>query len=208
MIRNVNITNILKSSEFIPTTWTNLQSIRWRRKPRWVPIAKSKMFRVPPRTIIPEDEKIELMRLYNNYRNHMKAIRSYLHSEYNVKSVVIDTEVQEKEFLEDFNKCCKINDKWNEEVRYVREARRITELEKSKELALHRMDLQAERKRKIFELTEEMVRKEKKASVNFITPEKLDAAVEHAIANPVDYNYSIDLEGNLYHGKTTRPKNK
>jgi hypothetical protein len=43
-------------------------SVRWRRKPRWLPVAKSKMFRVPERKIIPEDEKLEFKRLFNNYR--------------------------------------------------------------------------------------------------------------------------------------------
>lgn len=46
----------------------HVQAIRWRRKPRWYPVAKSKMFRVPERK--PQDlaEKAELQRLYNNYR--------------------------------------------------------------------------------------------------------------------------------------------
>lgn len=45
-----------------------LQSIRWRRKPRWLPTAPSKVFRVPERHVLPIDEKIEWQRLNNNYR--------------------------------------------------------------------------------------------------------------------------------------------
>lgn len=40
-------------------------------------------------------------------------------------------------------------------------------------------------------------------SKTFITPETLDEAIEHALANPVDYNYAIDLQGNQFQGKNT-----
>lgn len=45
-----------------------VQCVRWRRKPRWIPTAKSKMFRVPERKVQDEHEKVELLRLHNNYR--------------------------------------------------------------------------------------------------------------------------------------------
>lgn len=47
---------------------SSIQTVRFRRKPRWIPTARSKMFRVPERTIIPEDEKVELLRLNGNYK--------------------------------------------------------------------------------------------------------------------------------------------
>lgn len=45
-----------------------VQSVRWHRKPRWVPIAKSKMFRVPERKPEDPEERAELMRLHHNYK--------------------------------------------------------------------------------------------------------------------------------------------
>ena len=45
----------------------------------------------------------------------------------------------------------------------------------------------------------------KELSKNFITLENLDAAIEYALANPVDYNFSIDLQGNMYKGRNTLP---
>lgn len=45
-----------------------LEFVRWRRKPRWLPTAKSKMFRVPERKEQTEEEKAELLRLHNNYK--------------------------------------------------------------------------------------------------------------------------------------------
>lgn len=43
-------------------------------------------------------------------------------------------------------------------------------------------------------------------STTFITPETLEAAIDHALANPVDYNYAIDLKGNKFPGRDTPVK--
>lgn len=45
-----------------------LEFIRWRRKPRWLPTAKSKLYRVPERKQQTPEEKAELLRLHNNYK--------------------------------------------------------------------------------------------------------------------------------------------
>lgn len=45
-----------------------VQCVRWRRKPRWIPTAKSKMFRVPERVKEDPEERAELMRLHHNYK--------------------------------------------------------------------------------------------------------------------------------------------
>jgi len=45
-----------------------LEFVRWRRKPRWLPVAKSKVFRVPERKKQTEEERTELMRLHNQYK--------------------------------------------------------------------------------------------------------------------------------------------
>lgn len=42
-------------------------------------------------------------------------------------------------------------------------------------------------------------------SKTFITAENIDEAIERALANPVDYNFAIDVEGNRYVGRLARP---
>lgn len=44
------------------------------------------------------------------------------------------------------------------------------------------------------------------ASKTFIKPEDVDAAIEYALANPVDFNYAIDLKQNIYHGRFSEAK--
>lgn len=208
MLRISNLKSLLGTPEILPNSFITLECVRWRRKPRWLPVAKSKMFRVPPRTITPEDEKLELMRLYNNYRTQMKGIRSYLHGEYNVKSVIIDTEEHEKIFMEEFKACSAINDAWNEQRKKERESRHNQELEKAKQIAYKRLDEHVALQEKLLESAEEMIKKEKVLSKTFITPETLDEAIEHALKNPVDNNFSIDLDGNIYKGRNARPEVK
>ena len=48
---------------------------RWVRKPLGSPVAKTKIFRIPVKPNIPDDEKYEIKRLYDNYKNEMKSLR-------------------------------------------------------------------------------------------------------------------------------------
>lgn len=204
MSRLFNVKSVLNAFESLPViNYTHFQSVRFRRKPRWIPTAKSKMFKVPPRAQTPPDEMEELKRLNNNYRTLMKSIRSYLHNRYNIASVIVDTEVHEKEFLQDFLECSKINDEWNEQCRLVREARHAKELEEAKNEAYKRLDERQKLMADKMSAIEEIVRREKLASENFITPENIDEAIEVALANVTDYNFAIDLDGNVYQGRET-----
>ena len=39
-----------------------------------------------------------------------------------------------------------------------------------------------------------------------IEPDQLEKAIEIALANPVDYEFAIDLDGNIYRGRSTKSK--
>jgi hypothetical protein len=52
-----------------------VQCVRWKRKPRWLPVAKSKLFRIPQRPEIDASEESELRRLHDRYRTQMHAVR-------------------------------------------------------------------------------------------------------------------------------------
>lgn len=45
----------------------SIQSVRWR-KPRWLPMAKSRVFKISERHVLPVEESEEWKRLNNNYR--------------------------------------------------------------------------------------------------------------------------------------------
>lgn len=68
-----NTTRILN---VISTTVIQSRSKRiWARKPLGTAMAKSKLFRIPPKPVLPDDEKAEIKRLYDNYKNEMKSLR-------------------------------------------------------------------------------------------------------------------------------------
>lgn len=197
------------SIELLSVNFTNLQIVRWRRKPRWLPTAKSKIFRIPPRPSIPEEEKLELKRLYNHYRTQVNSIRNYLDKEYNLRYMQkLDVEQQQKEFEEDFIKCKEINDKWNEEQRIKREQALEERIKSEVEEAKQRLKVRKEIWKKQEMEAEELVRSLKESMKTCITPENLDEAIEHAIQNPVDHNYAIDLDGNKIIGRETSPNVK
>lgn len=69
MIRNVN------SFDRFVLNGLCIQFVRWKRKPIWLPTAKTKLFRVPKRPVLPEEEILELRRINNNYKTYMNSLR-------------------------------------------------------------------------------------------------------------------------------------
>lgn len=182
------------------------QSVRWGRKPLWFPTAKSKLFRVSPRIRLPKEEEEELRRLYNNYRTQVKSIQQYFKDKYSIENMEsFDEEKHKMEMEKDFTRCSEINDKWNEEIKNLREERVEKELQENIEDARRRLEERLKIYAEQREAAEEVVRQEKEASIHFITPDKLDTAIEYAINNPVDYNFAMDLEGNKIRGRETPP---
>lgn len=172
--------------------------------------AKSKLFRVPKRPVIPIEEELEMRRLFNNYRTHVKSLRAYLEEKYCVSNLkTSDPEEIKRLFEEDFARCMKINDEWNEKQRIIREQQIAEELANEIELAKKKIAEHEEQMRIKTEEIEELVRMEKERSNTFILDlESLDAAIEEALVNPTDYNYAIDLDGNKIYGKENTPQIK
>nr|XP_045616438.1 probable 28S ribosomal protein S26, mitochondrial [Procambarus clarkii] len=185
-----------------------LQTVRWR-KPRWLPPAKSKMFKVPPRVTVPEEEEIEMKRLYNIYRTQVKAVRycsAYLFIYLFCNLFILITflkqsaeEEAEHQYLMEYNH------QENLRVAALREERVKMEFEAD----LARIEVSREKlAKKTLEAEEEALRiitETQELVKTFIKQEDLEKAIETALANPVDYNYAIDQEGHIFRGSKTRP---
>lgn len=188
-------------------------SIRWRTKPRWLPVAKSKMFRIPERKPQPKEEREELKKLHNIYRTEFKSIRLFFHNKIQEMTTGESVIMEQKKREEDEHlKCIRINDEWNQSVAKLREKLLAEDKEKELEETLKQIEenrLQLEKQK---EEAERLVREEKERSKYYITNENIDEVIEHAMANPVDYNFCIDLDCNVYHGRLARkelpPKNE
>ena len=78
------------------------------------------------------------------------------------------------------------------EERKVRIKQELEDFEKKEEERLVRMD--------------KIVEKHQSEMERRIEPEQLEKAIETALANPVDYEFAIDLDGNIYRGRSTKSK--
>ncbi|XP_030372890.1 probable 28S ribosomal protein S26, mitochondrial [Scaptodrosophila lebanonensis] len=185
-----------------------LEFVRWRRKPRWLPVAKSKKFRVPERKKQTEEERVELLRLHNIYKTQLRSVRQYLREETvrqqetsTIDHIVFTPEQEEAAF----QRCLEENAAWNATIAAEREVRLKREREEKKAYVQERLEAALIREEERKEQANEKVRREKELAKTFISRENLDVAIETALANPVDYNFSIDLGGNIYRGRGTLP---
>ncbi|XP_014290738.1 small ribosomal subunit protein mS26 [Halyomorpha halys] len=198
--------NFLFSEEFTHLyNPLNLQSIRWRRKPRWLPVAPSKLYRIPVKKKLPPEEILEIRTLHNHYNTEMKSLRSYFTQR--TQELLTGDDViaeQKKEQEEELLECLRLNEEWNKRVALLREER----LAKEKEAEIERVSrIIEEHKLKAQERKEQLealVRREKELSKTYITADNIDEAIEKALSTEKNYDFSIDLDGNIYQGRNTK----
>ncbi|KAK9309764.1 hypothetical protein QLX08_000744 [Tetragonisca angustula] len=197
---SVNLLTVrnLNAYDHVISNGSNIQCVRWKRKPIWLPPVKSKLFRVPKRKVIPTEESIELKRLHNNYRTYMKSLMTYFIETGKERERCFDKLVVEKNAQKDFEICSQINDEWNKKVATMREKRLIQEREDRQKEILEKVQAKKERDSKILEKIDEEIRKAKEEAKTFITPENIDKAIVNALENITEHNVAIDLKGNFY----------
>ncbi|KAF5287573.1 hypothetical protein FQA39_LY15902 [Lamprigera yunnana] len=202
MLRFLNNNILTLSTEAFYPKYANFQIVRWARKPRFLPTAKTKLFRVSQRPVIPEEDREELKRLYNIYRTEIKSLKNFFVEKYSAENLEkFDIEQHNKGIREDFIACNKINDEWNQQIKLQREERFTNELEENIELAMQRRDERMQRLVGKLEEIENIVSREKEASETFIDRTHIEDTIEYAINNPVDYNFAIDVDGNKMYGR-------
>lgn len=96
----------------------------------------------------------------------------------------------------EFQRCSAINSEWNLKIAEIRDARVAKENEERREYIQERLELKEAREAQEMTLIEDRIRVEKESSKHFITRENIDQHIDQALANPVDYNFAIDLKGN------------
>lgn len=95
----------------------------------------------------------------------------------------------------EFQRCFALNQQWNQEISKSRISRIELENEKRREEILLNLEKRKQREEVIIQQVEDRVKIEKDNAETFITRENVDRAIEIALANPIDFNFSIDLNG-------------
>ncbi len=174
-------------------------------KPRWLPIAPSKKFKLLPQSKIAQAEIDQILKLKWEYRDRLAAISQYLYEDYLRHSDVGEAakEAARKE-EEEHVKLLEENEKVNQIVAKKREIRLKKEaIEAEEQIREHIKELEREETEKIAR-TEELIRAETEAMENRIKQEDFERAVEIALDNPIDHEFAIDLQGNIYRGRETK----
>ncbi|XP_034940159.1 probable 28S ribosomal protein S26, mitochondrial [Chelonus insularis] len=182
------------------------QIVRWKaKKPRWLPVAKSKLFKIDNWPEIPRDELLEMRRLQNYYRTYRKSIKQYFEQLEKANQVEYDEEKIKQFKQKDFERCQKLNDEWNKEIALKREERLQKEWIEKKKFHLEKLAEAKVKEEQELAESEEYIRKLKQEAAKFITREMVDQAIEEALENEVSYNVAIDSKGNKYTDIFDRP---
>jgi len=190
-----------------PACCTQLIFVRWR-KPRWVPTAPSKIFKLPNRKRPPADEARERKVLKDRYGTQIKAL--WLHQRalnYGRLFEKLSTETSVK-YEQEIDQVIEENNRINAEIRAQREEIMATEWAETEKYILAtkaQKELQEEEELK---QTEQQILAQIERLKTALKIEDLDEAIEKALSTEVDYNYAIDLAGNKYHGRHTNPQRK
>jgi len=98
------------------------------------------------------------------------------------------------------------NEEINKRIAAARVERLKREAEERKEMIEQELREYEEREASRLERVEEYVDKQIDEMDHRIKEEDLVKAIETALANPVDFEYAIDLKGNIFRGRKTRSK--
>merc|ERR1719228_2008445 len=164
------------------------------------PHGSEQMFKFPPESKIPVQEQVLIKELEQQYLMRMRALQYYLYEE-DVKAgdtgeaALIAAEKEEKIHIQNLAD----NDEENKRIAEARALRLLNEAEERKSRIQNELIAHEEREKILVE--KEIVEME-----NRIKPEDLERAIETALANPVDFEYAIDLQGNIFRGRTTKCK--
>ncbi|XP_076759760.1 mitochondrial ribosomal protein S26 [Xylocopa sonorina] len=194
-VRNLN------AYDHLTSYGPHIQCVRWRRKPIWLPTAKTKVFRVPTRPVIPEEDKLELKRLYNNYRTLMKSLKSFFIEQEKQRAITLDENIIKEKAEKDFEICNYINNNWNLRVAALRDERLAKEREIRKEEIAAKVQAKKERDLRLQEQVDIEIKKAKEVASTLITSENIDEAILQALENVVDHNAAIDIHGEFYNKK-------
>jgi len=180
--------------------------IKSHRKPRYLPRAPSKMFKLVPKSTIPDEEINQILQLKYAHHDKMAALTQYLWEDYLLNSDTGEAaKLKAQQEEEEHRRLLALNDETNRQVAVRREARVAADAAASEVRIREEVRNHEEEEARRLELARNLVTSEIQDMRGVIKDgEALAKAVMEALDNPVDYEYSIDLEGNIYPGRYTK----
>jgi small subunit ribosomal protein S26 len=128
----------------------------------------------------------------------MRSLRRFLIEDFQEKNRILKLTATKADEEADYQRSLAINEAWNNEIAKVRDARVARWRANHEKIVLDIIDKKQAEEKVMKEKIEKTVLKEIEASKSYITRDNVDQAIEHALANPVSFNFAIDLDGNKY----------
>jgi len=183
------------------------------RKPRWIPMARSKMFKDPPVCLIPEAEVKHEEFLQVEYDRRMNALIKYLDEDFQKFSDTGEAGRIEAELeFEEQTKLLKENEAENARIAGIRQLRLAREEEETKTKIKQRLQEAAQAESDRLVAANEFVEAESKSIQKRIRPDQLEEAILKAMDNPLDPEFALDSNGHIFRGRATKslkvPKDK
>ena len=168
-------------------------------------MAKSKEFKLKPNDHFPQAEHDQFYFLKFQHRDRVAAISQVLYED-DVKFSDTGALAKEESRIEneEFLRKLKENENVNAMVAKERTVRLAKEMQEQEKEILRQVDEFEKQKLKEEGDLEDFIRSETAAIENRIRLEDLEKEIEKALDNPIDYEYAIDKEGHIYHGRETK----
>lgn len=174
-------------------------------KPRWIPMARSKMFKNPPESTRPVSELDHIQELKEQYKIRMAALVHYLHEDDVKNSDTGEAAVQEQKMEEEVHhRILQANEEENTKVAIRRSERLAKHTEERKLKIREELEEFEESERERLALVDRIVEKHTGEMESRVKEEDLEEAIEMALANPIDFEYAIDKDGHIFRGRTTK----
>eukprot|EP00088_Acartia_fossae_P011247 TRINITY_DN15659_c0_g1_i1.p1 TRINITY_DN15659_c0_g1~~TRINITY_DN15659_c0_g1_i1.p1 ORF type:complete len:234 (-),score=35.91 TRINITY_DN15659_c0_g1_i1:228-929(-) len=175
------------------------------RKPRWIPMARSKMFKDPPVCLIPQEELDHEQTLHTEYNMRMKALVKYLDEDYLKFSDVGEAGRIEAELeLKEHTRLLQENDEDNERVAELRRQRLIREAEETRTRIATELQEAARMEEERIAAANEYIETQSIHIKARILPDQLEEAILEALDNPIDNEFALDVKGNIFRGRQTK----
>lgn len=182
--------------------------VRFLRKPRWMPPAPSKLFRIAEHTFYSKDEVEQIRLLNDTYKAQLVTIREFMKHEFYIPAtqagglplafIQMEQEQDKKTYEE--------NERENQRVAKLKEEYLQKQLKDLEDKLYHEKLLRDDKRvEKILEI-DENVRKLKSDPDSIVTPENIEILIEKAIANPKSYEFCINQYGKKFGSKTNSVK--
>lgn len=178
------------------------------RKPRWVPKAASKIYKVREPTPIDPVEYEKMAQWTRVYNTDRKSIRKYL-IRYNEETEKRRRIEAAEEPFDDVYKVMRLkNEAWNTETAKLREAGMLvkSDMDQKRQELLKERDIQEKEEIRLVAMKKVVSAQE--WHENYITEENIDDAVEELLDTRADHEFALSVDGSKTSQRNNAEHNK